>query len=72
MAVHSKEESLAAWAANAAFWDEAMGDCSNLFHRQVVRPGVTRLLEPRPGERILEAACGNGNYAAGVFLVNML
>lgn len=54
----------AAWEANAQFWDEQMGPDSNRFHREVVRPLANRLLAPRPGEHILEAACGNGNYAA--------
>lgn len=61
---HSLRDSLRAWEANAQFWDDAMGDISNQFHRDVVRPGVTQLLNPRSGDRVLDAACGNGNYSA--------
>lgn len=60
----SKEESREIWEQNAAFWDAAMGDASNDFHREAVRPGVTELLRPGPGDYILDAACGNGNYSA--------
>lgn len=60
----TQNEALFAWEANARFWDAQMGDASNRFHREVVRPGVTQLLAPQAGERILDIACGNGNYAA--------
>lgn len=56
-------DSRARWEQNADFWDARMGDESNFFHRQVVRPGTEALLEIKPGERILEIACGNGNFA---------
>ena len=49
---YSREDSLRAWEANADFWDSYMGDQSNQFHREAVRPGVTELLDPRPGDFI--------------------
>lgn len=51
-----------AWNANAAFWDERMGD-GNDFHLKLIRPAVEALLELQPGERVLDAACGNGLFA---------
>ncbi len=61
---YSKEKSLAAWEANAEFWDSQMGDLSNRFHREAVRPKVTELLKPKADDYILDIACGNGNYSA--------
>ena len=52
------KKSLQAWQTNAKFWDEAMGNRSNDFHREVVRPYVTQLLEPKKGDFILDVACG--------------
>ena len=47
------------WDAKAAFWDERMGD-GNDFQLVLIGPAVERLLAVRPGERILDVACGNG------------
>lgn len=60
MAGYTVAESLKAWEANAEFWDAQMGDCSNRFHREVVRPKVSRLLDLQPGDFVLDIACGNG------------
>ena len=53
---HEVADSREAWEANAVFWDAAMGDASNAFHRQTVRPGVTDLLNPQPGDFVLDVA----------------
>jgi len=53
------EETRAAWEANAAFWDERMGEGNDFFH-VLQWPAILRLLEPRPGQRILDLATGNG------------
>lgn len=59
----TKENGLEAWERNADFWDAQMGDFSNEFHRTVVRPGTEALLEIHPGDFVLDAACGNGNFS---------
>jgi len=51
------------WDANAAFWDEYIGPDGNAFHRVLVAPGQMRLLRLQPGERVLELACGNGQFS---------
>ncbi|HEY7334561.1 MAG TPA: class I SAM-dependent methyltransferase [Bryobacteraceae bacterium] len=48
-----------AWEANAAFWDEQMGE-GNGFFEVLLWPAVEKLLKPAPGERLLDIACGNG------------
>ncbi|MFH5834988.1 class I SAM-dependent methyltransferase [Proteiniclasticum sp. C24MP] len=57
------EESKVRWEKNADFWDEKMGEHSNRFHREIVRPSTEKLLAVRSGERILDVACGNGNFS---------
>ena len=58
-----KDNGLTAWEENAEFWDEQMGDESNYFHCDIVRPNVERLLAINENDTVLEVACGNGNFA---------
>jgi 2-polyprenyl-3-methyl-5-hydroxy-6-metoxy-1,4-benzoquinol methylase len=48
-----------AWNNNAEFWNERMGE-GNDFFKILIWPAVEKLLEPQPGERLLDIACGNG------------
>jgi ubiquinone/menaquinone biosynthesis C-methylase UbiE len=50
------------WDAKAAFWDEAIGD-GNQAQLVLVGPAVERLLDLKPGEVVLDLACGNGVVA---------
>jgi SAM-dependent methyltransferase len=55
----ANEAARSAWDENAAFWDERMGE-GNDFVEVLIWPATERLLELRPGERVLDIACGNG------------
>lgn len=52
-----------AWDANAAHWDAFMGESGNAFVNTLIWPATVRLLALRPGETVLDIACGNGLYA---------
>lgn len=52
-----------AWESNAAYWDNYMGEGGNDFVNELIWPRLVHLLEWRPGEHVLDAACGNGLYA---------
>ena len=56
---HANEETRQSWDANAAFWDEKMGE-GNDFVNILQWPAILRLLDPRPGQCILDIATGNG------------
>ena len=49
-----------AWEANAEVWDARMGDEGNDFFNVLCWPALAALLDPQPGQHILDIACGNG------------
>ena len=49
-----------AWEANAAIWDERMGEEGNDFLNVLCWPSLVSLLDIQPGHRYLDIACGNG------------
>jgi 2-polyprenyl-3-methyl-5-hydroxy-6-metoxy-1,4-benzoquinol methylase len=55
----ANQETRDAWNENASFWDERMGE-GNDFVEVLIWPATGRLLDVRPGERVLDVACGNG------------
>lgn len=55
-------ESKDIWDQNAPWWDARMGE-GNDWHRLLIAPAVEKLLNIQPGERVLELACGNGQFA---------
>ncbi len=56
------DELRASWDAIAGFWDDQM-EAGNTWQRSLIQPAMERLLELRAGERVLEIACGNGEFA---------
>jgi ubiquinone/menaquinone biosynthesis C-methylase UbiE len=49
-----------AWEANAEVWDARMGDEGNDFFNVLCWPSLASLLDPQPGQHVLDIACGNG------------
>lgn len=56
------EEPRQIWERIGAHWDEQVGE-GNVFQTDLVMPATDALLAVQPGERVLDACCGNGNYA---------
>ena len=50
------------WDSNADYWDGRMGE-GNDFHKMLIEPAQLALLKIQPGQRILDLACGNGQFA---------
>lgn len=57
------KETQDAWNANAAVWDEKMGDEGNDFVNKLIWPSAQSLLDLKPAERVLDVGCGNGLYS---------
>src|SRR5437867_2905166 len=48
------------WGKVAGWYDQLVGEAGSEYHRQVVLPGVIRLLSPQPGQKMVDIACGQG------------
>ena len=44
------------------WYDQLVGESGSEYHREVVLPGVLRLINPQPGQRVLDIACGQGVF----------
>jgi SAM-dependent methyltransferase len=51
------------WDHLAAWYDKLVGEEGSDYHRNVILPAALRLLEPKPGERLLDLCCGQGVLA---------
>jgi SAM-dependent methyltransferase len=54
------------WDPLAFWYDGWVGEGGSEYHRQVAVPALLRLLDPRPGERILDVGAGQGVPAAAI------
>ena len=52
----------ATWDELAGFWDQQI-QAGATWQRHLIQPSVERLLGLEQGERVLEIACGNGEFA---------
>jgi SAM-dependent methyltransferase len=48
------------WEQSAQWYDRLIGDQGSPLYREVVLPGVSRMLRPKPREQILDLGCGQG------------
>ena len=56
------DQPAAIWNRIAPWWAEKIGE-GNDFQLRLIMPATDRLLVPAPGLRVLDLACGNGNYS---------
>jgi len=57
-----RDDVRSAWDELAGFWDERMG-AGSTWQGHLIQPAVEQLLRLDPGERVLDIACGNGEFA---------
>src|SRR6266699_7174161 len=50
------------WGRVAQWYDDLVGEEGSEFQREVIFPGVLRMLALRPGEKVLDLACGQGAF----------
>jgi ubiquinone/menaquinone biosynthesis C-methylase UbiE len=48
------------WDPVAAWYDKLVGETGSDYHRQVILPATLRILDPQPGEAVIDICCGQG------------
>ncbi|MFO0838980.1 MAG: class I SAM-dependent methyltransferase [Phycisphaerae bacterium] len=51
------------WDDVAAWYDQLVGESGSDYHQNVILPSALRLLNPQPGQRLLDLCCGQGVLA---------
>jgi ubiquinone/menaquinone biosynthesis C-methylase UbiE len=48
------------WDPVAAWYDKLVGETGSDYHRNVILPATLRMLDPKPGEHVIDVCCGQG------------
>lgn len=48
------------WDQVAAWYDKLVGESGSDYHRHVLLPAALRMLDPQPGESVIDVCCGQG------------
>ena len=48
------------WDPVAAWYDKLVGESGSDYHQNVILPAALRMLDPQPGESIIDVCCGQG------------
>ncbi|MBI2888858.1 MAG: methyltransferase domain-containing protein, partial [Candidatus Liptonbacteria bacterium] len=57
-----KKQNDTSWGIVADWYHEHLS-ASDTHHEKVILPNLARILQPKNGERILDAACGEGFFS---------
>ena len=66
MARFRKPAAQTSWDPLATWYNGWVGEAGSEYHRAVAVPAVLRLLDPQPGETILDVGCGQGVLAPAI------
>src|SRR5215207_6995749 len=50
------------WGKVANWYDDLVGEEGSEFQKEIIFPGVLRMLALKPGEKVLDLACGQGAF----------
>ncbi len=57
------QEKNTSWSPVAKWYGDIVGSTGHYFHQNIILPGIKKLLDPKPGEMVLDVGCGQGVYA---------
>lgn len=60
---HKENKADQGWDPVAAWYDKLVGESGSDYHRNVILPAALKLLDPQPGESVIDVCCGQGVLA---------
>ncbi|KKU26156.1 MAG: hypothetical protein UX37_C0005G0015 [Microgenomates group bacterium GW2011_GWA2_46_16] len=51
------------WSPVAKWYGDIVGESGHYFHEHVILPRLKLMLDPKPGESVIDIGCGQGVYA---------
>ncbi len=58
--IHGERSRTTSWEDSSKWYNKITGEKGHYYHEHLVIPGVLRLLDLKPGDKLLDLACGNG------------
>ncbi|MEI6819550.1 MAG: class I SAM-dependent methyltransferase [Verrucomicrobiota bacterium] len=59
-AAHKPPHKDRGWDPVAAWYDKLVGESGSDYHQNVILPAALRILDPKPGESVIDVCCGQG------------
>ena len=59
-AAHKPQQKDRGWDPVAAWYDKLVGESGSDYHQNVILPAALRILDPKPGESVIDVCCGQG------------
>tara|TARA_Y100000588_G_scaffold87527_1_gene93272 strand:- start:738 stop:1016 length:279 start_codon:yes stop_codon:yes gene_type:complete len=60
---NNKSSSITLWDQASRWYDSLVGTQGTGFQKDIIMPGVVKMLRAKKGDRILDLACGQGVFS---------
>lgn len=64
--IHTERSRSTSWENSSRWYNKITGEKGHYYHEHVVIPGALKLLDLKPGDKLLDLACGNGILARSI------
>lgn len=62
-ASHHPKQDKTSWGKVAGWYDDLLENTEDTYQEKVIMPNLLRIVEPNPGQKILDIACGQGYFS---------
>lgn len=62
----TKKENKTSWSEDASWYDALLEEGKDTYQKELILPNLSRLLDIKKGERVLDVGCGQGYFSRAV------